>query len=133
MLSDDPAIRAVNVSLNPGTEPGEAYLDVKVDPSRRIDVYGSVATSRSPSVGGLRYSGGAMVRNLFFSGDTFLIDAGETGGLTDGTLTYSTPFLTPSTFLDGWLTREKLAVRRGKVESGPWRQCRVQRRATWAP
>jgi len=100
LLADDPAIRTINAQLGPGTQPGEANLTLTVAPQPRLDVYTTVANSRSPSVGGIRYSGGATLRNTLFSDDLLSIDGGETSGLTDGTIAYSTPFITPSTILD---------------------------------
>ena len=100
LLADDPAIHAVDAKLSPGGEPGEANLVLTVSPQPRFDVYATVANSRSPSVGGIRYSGGATRRNAIFSGDLLSIEGGETSGLADGTVAYSTPFFTPSTFVD---------------------------------
>jgi hemolysin activation/secretion protein len=100
LLADDPAIHAVDAKLTPGSEPGEANLALTVSPQPRFDVYATVANSRSPSVGGIRYSGDATLRNAIFSGDLLSIDGGETNGLADGTVAYSTPFFTPSTFVD---------------------------------
>ena len=100
LLTDDPAIRTITAQLIPGDAPGEARLSLAVEPKPRVDVYAMAATSRSPSIGGIRYSGGAIVRNVAFSGDVLSIDGGETDGLADGSVRYSTPFLGPSTTLD---------------------------------
>ncbi len=99
-LSDDDALRTVNADLRPGDQPGEARLSLTVAPQPRLDVYTMVASSRTPSIGGIRYSGGASIRNLLFSGDVVTIDGGETSGLADGSLDYSTPLFRPSTRLD---------------------------------
>jgi hemolysin activation/secretion protein len=99
LLSDDPGLRAVNADLAPGAEPGEAHLTVTVGPAPRVDVYAMAASSRSPSIGGTRYSGGAIIRNALLSGDLLTIDGGETDGLADGFVDYATPFLWPSASL----------------------------------
>ncbi len=100
LLADDPAIQTINARLSPGDQPGEAHLSLTVAPQPRLDVYAAVANSRSPSVGGIRYSGGATLRNALFSGDQLSLEGGETSGLSDGAIAYATPFLTPATTLD---------------------------------
>jgi len=100
LLADDPAIRTINARVSPGGQPGVANLTVTVAPQPRLDVYATVANSRSPSVGGIRYGGGATFRNAVFSGDLLSLDGGETSGLADAVVAYSTPFFSPSTFVD---------------------------------
>jgi hemolysin activation/secretion protein len=100
LLAEDPAIRTINARIDPGEQAGQARLTLTVMPQPRLDVYATVANSRSPSVGGIRYSGGATLRNALFSGDLVTIDVGETQGLADGVVTYSTPVLDPATTFD---------------------------------
>ena len=66
-LSDDDALRTVNAAVEPGNQPGEAHFSLTVAPQPRLDVYAMVASSRTPSIGGIRYSGGAVLRNVLFS------------------------------------------------------------------
>ncbi len=98
-LSDHPGLRTVNAQLTPGDRPGEARVLMTVQPQDRMDMWSTVASSRSPSIGGIRYSGGASIRNLAFSGDMLSVEGGETDGLADGTIDYSTPFLRPGATL----------------------------------
>ena len=100
LLSDDEALRSVNADLRPGVRPGEAHLSLIVAPQPRLDVYAMVASSRTPSIGGIRYSGGTAIRNLLFSGDVLGVEGGETRGLADGTVDYSTPLFWPSARLE---------------------------------
>lgn len=99
LLAQDPAIRTVNADLRPGQAPGEAVLRVTVQPHPRFDAYGSVANSRSPSIGGERYSAGGSIRNLAIAGDRASGEYGRTGGHEDFSLGYETPFLSPQTTL----------------------------------
>jgi hemolysin activation/secretion protein len=100
LLAEDSALRTVNASLQPGSAPGEAQLDLTVDPQPRYDVYLSVANSRSPSVGGERASIGGSMRNVVFDGDQFSAEYGVTEGLSDAIVSYQTPFLSPRNIFD---------------------------------
>ena len=91
LLADDPAIRTINADLRPGTRAGEASLIVTVDPQPRVDLYTGFSTSRSPSVGGNRVSGGGYVRSALRPGDLLSAEVGSTSGLTDVAASYSVP------------------------------------------
>lgn len=95
VLADDPAIRMVDANLVPGARPGEAGLTLMVDPQPQIDLYASVANSRSPSVGGERIAGGGSFRNALVPGDVVGGEYGSTSGLTDVVGYYSAPLLGP--------------------------------------
>jgi hemolysin activation/secretion protein len=110
LLAEDPAIRTVNAQLLPGAGPGAATLSMAVDPQPRLDVYASVANNRSPVVGGTRAAVGGSLRNALLSGDVLAAEGGVTEGLLDGTITYSTPFLTPGTRLNFRVSSDSAAV-----------------------
>lgn len=95
LLADDPAIRTINADLRPGSQPGEATLQLLVDPQDRFDFYITGGNSRSPSVGGERIAGGASLRNLASGGDLLSVEAGRTKGLDDYTASYATPLFDP--------------------------------------
>ena len=98
-LAQDPAVRTVGADLVPGAQPGEANLEIVVDPAPRYDLYATVANSRSPSIGGERYAVGGSVRNLARAGDLATAEVGVTGGRADESLGYDAPLFGPSTFV----------------------------------
>ncbi|MDB5451888.1 MAG: ShlB/FhaC/HecB family hemolysin secretion/activation protein [Caulobacteraceae bacterium] len=110
LLAQDPAIRTINADLRPGQTPGEAVLQVTVDPQARFDMYGSVANSRSPSIGGERYAVGGSIRNLGVAGALLSGEYGRTAGRDDVSLGYETPFLSPRTTLSVRGGRDAAAV-----------------------
>lgn len=79
LLTEDPAIQTVNASLRPGARPGEASLDLIVDPAPRFSAYAAVANNRSPTIGGTRWSLGGAMRNALAAGDLFSAEAGLVG------------------------------------------------------
>jgi hemolysin activation/secretion protein len=90
-------VRTVGADLVPGSAPGEANLDVVIDPAPRYDLYAAAANSRSPSIGGERYSVGGSIRNLALAGDLATAEVGVTGGRADESLGYDAPLFGPST------------------------------------
>ncbi len=92
-LAADEAIATVKADLQPGTQPGEARLSLLVDPAPRFAVQASIANSRSPAVGGLRFGTGIAMRNTLFAGDRVGVDAGLTAGRPDGLVDYAAPFI----------------------------------------
>lgn len=96
VLAADDAIATVKADLQPGSEPGVARLNLLVDPAARFAVQASIANSRSPAVGGLRFGTGLAVRNAWFTGDRIAFDAGLTAGRPDAQVDYSAPFLHPA-------------------------------------
>lgn len=99
LLAEDPNIRTVNADLRPGSDPGEAQLILTIEPENAFDLYVSTANSRSPSIGGERYSLGASMRNALTSGDFLSVEGGLTGGLPDLVAGYQVPVGGPNTFL----------------------------------
>ncbi|OYY89917.1 MAG: hypothetical protein B7Y45_10170 [Sphingomonas sp. 28-66-16] len=100
LLSENPAIATVRADLRPGARPGEATLALTVDPAPRIDLYASVANSRSPAVGAQRGAIGGSIRNLITAGDLASAEAGITAGQPDASASYQTPiFGTRTNFL----------------------------------
>lgn len=104
-LAADEAIATVKADLQPGTKPGEARLSLLVNPAPRFAVQASIANSRSPAVGGIRFGTGLAVRNALIPGDRIAIDGGLTAGRPDILADYTAPFLHPAITLDlrsGW-------------------------------
>jgi hemolysin activation/secretion protein len=99
LLAADPAIRTVDASLQPGSRPGEAMLDLVVAPECALDLYTLVANDRSPAVGGLRGAIGASKRSALIAGDILAGEASYSDGLTDGFVSYSGPVFGPQTRL----------------------------------
>ncbi|HEY3951681.1 ShlB/FhaC/HecB family hemolysin secretion/activation protein [Phenylobacterium sp.] len=109
-LAQDPAVRTVSADLVPGAAPGEANLEVVVDPAPRYDLYATVANSRSPSIGGERYALGGSVRNLAVPGDLATGEVGVTGGRADESLGYDAPLFSPSTVVTLRASHDDAAV-----------------------
>jgi len=99
-LAADDALATVQADLQPGARPGEARLNLVVDPAPRFALQASVANSRSPAVGGLRFGTGIAVRNAWFAGDRIAFDAGLTAGRPDAQVDYSAPFIHPALRLE---------------------------------
>lgn len=100
-LAADPAIRTVNASVEPTADVGVARLHpLRVAAPPRSDLYVSLVNSRSPSVGGERAAIGGSIRNIAFSGSTLSAEYGVTEGLSDATLSFSTPTITPRLSFD---------------------------------
>jgi hemolysin activation/secretion protein len=100
ILAADDAIATVKADLQPGTAPGEARLSLLVDPAPRFAVQASIANSRSPAVGGLRFGTGISMRNALVAGDRIALDAGLTAGRPDILGDYAAPFIHPAMTLD---------------------------------
>lgn len=99
-LAADDAIATIKADLQPGTRPGEARLALLVDPAPRFAVQASIANSRSPAVGGLRFGTGIAVRNALMPGDRIAFDAGLTAGRPDVLADYAAPFIHPAMTLE---------------------------------
>lgn len=110
LLAQDPAIRAINADLRPGNAPGQATLQVTVEPQERLNIYASAANSRSPSIGGERYAVGGSFRNLAIAGDLVSGEYGRTAGRDDFTLGYEAPFLSRRTTVAARGGRNEAAV-----------------------
>lgn len=100
ILAADDAIATVKADLQPGTAPGEARLSLLVDPAPRFAVQASIANSRSPAVGGLRFGTGISMRNALVAGDRIALDAGLTAGRPDVLGDYAAPFIQPALTLN---------------------------------
>jgi hemolysin activation/secretion protein len=84
ILRQNPNLARVNAELRPGTEPGEAYLDVQVAETNPLQLGVQVSNRRSPSVGAEQVEILASHRNLTGNGDVLAIRYGvNTGGFED--------------------------------------------------
>lgn len=109
-LAQDPAVRTVGADLAPGAAPGEANLEVLIDPAPRFDAYVTVANSRSPSIGGERYAVGGSVRNVAVAGDALTAEVGVTGGRADESFGYDLPLWDPATSVSLRASHDDAAV-----------------------
>lgn len=91
LLAEDPAIASVSADLQPGVRPGEARLAMVVRPADRFDFYTGFANSRSPAIGGERFSAGGSIRNALAPGDLLSAEGGLTSGEPDANFGYSVP------------------------------------------
>ncbi|MDM7955898.1 ShlB/FhaC/HecB family hemolysin secretion/activation protein [Blastomonas sp.] len=122
-LAADDAIATVKADLQPGTQPGEARLSLLVDPAPRFAVQASIANSRSPAVGGLRFGTGFSVRNALMPGDRIALDAGLTAGRPDILADYAAPFIDPAMTLD-----LRAGYNRAAVVDAPLRNLNIRAR-----
>ena len=99
LLAEDERVRTVSAALQAGEAPGQARLNLIIDPVQRFEFYSGAANDRSPSVGGERGFVGGLARNMLLSGDTLSAEVGFTEAAKDGQLSYSTPILSPATSL----------------------------------
>lgn len=96
-LAESSAISTVNANLRPGARPGEAQLQLIVDPAPRFDLYLTAANNRSPAIGGERLAIGGSVRNLLTAGDIFSAEGGLTSDRPDVLASYIVPTIDPAT------------------------------------
>src|SRR3954466_4461146 len=73
VLRQNPNLTRVNAELRPGTEPGEAYLDVQLAESNPFQLGLQISNRRSPSVGAEQVEILASDRNLTGNGDVLAV------------------------------------------------------------
>jgi hemolysin activation/secretion protein len=84
ILRQNPNLARVNAELRPGTEPGEAYLDMQVAETNPWQLGVQISNRRSPSVGAEQVEILASNRNLTGNGDVLSVRYGlNTGGFRD--------------------------------------------------
>lgn len=99
LLQQSDLIRRLNAELSPGVRPGEAHLNVAIDPEQPwvFSIVG--ANNRSPSVGAERTEILGAYRNVSGWGDTLSVRYGFTSGADDVGVFYSLPVTARDTTL----------------------------------
>lgn len=99
ILLQDPFLRRLNLSIEPGLAPGEARLTGEVTEARPYSLTAQIANSQSPTVGEVRGQVQGVVGNLLGVGDILALQYGRSSGLDDGAVSYSVPLAPDDTRL----------------------------------
>ena len=91
ILLQDPGLRRLNLSIQPGLAPGEARVVGDVLEASRYSLNLQVANSQSPTVGEVRGQIQGAVGNLLGVGDLLALQYGRSQGINDGAVSYSLP------------------------------------------
>ena len=86
-----PDFDRIKVELQPGSEPGEASLDVQIKEGKRFGLVAEIANDQSPGIGETQARIGAKVRSLAGRTDELSITAGINEGLLQGRIRYEIP------------------------------------------
>lgn len=114
ILRQNPNLTRINAELRPGTEPGEASLDVQIAESNPVQFGLQISNRRSPSVGAEQVEALASHRNLTGNGDVLALRYGvNTGGFDnwqwagadDFSIDYTVPITPADTTLSLSFTR----------------------------
>ena len=97
ILLQDPFLRRLNLSIEPGLVPGEARLSGEVTEASPYSLTAQVANNQSPTVGGVRGQLQGVVGNLLGVGDSLALQYGRGQGLDDGAVSYSLPISSDDT------------------------------------
>ena len=97
ILLQDPGLRRLNLSIQPGLAPGEARLVGDVLEASPYSLAFQVANGQSPSVGEVRGQVQATVGNLLGVGDLLALQYGRSQGINDGAASYSLPIASDDT------------------------------------
>ena len=99
ILLQDPLLRRLNLSIQPGLRPGEARVVGDVLEASPYSLNLQVANSQSPTVGEVRGQIQGTVGNVLGVGDLLLLQYGRSGGINDGAVGYSLPIAADDTRL----------------------------------
>ena len=91
ILLQDPGLRRLNLSIQPGLAPGEARVVGDALEASRYSLSVQVANSQSPTVGEVRGQIQGTVGNLLGVGDLLALQYGRSQGINDGAVSYSLP------------------------------------------
>ena len=97
ILLQDPALRRLNLSIQPGLAPGEARLAGDVTEASRTTLTTQIANSQSPTVGEVRGQLQGTIVNLLGVGDLLALQYGRSQGINDGAVSYSLPVASDDT------------------------------------
>jgi len=99
ILLQNPFLRRLNLSIQPGLVPGEARLTGEVTEAPPYSLTAQIANNQSPTVGGVRGQLQGVVGNLLGVGDVLALQYGRSQGLDDGFVSYSLPISSDDTRL----------------------------------
>ncbi|KJR41676.1 polypeptide-transport-associated domain-containing protein [Candidatus Magnetoovum chiemensis] len=93
LLQQNPLVKRVNASLNPGIKQGESTLEVEVDENKAFKYWLTVSNDYSPTIGGYGASANIAHNNLTGHADILNVKIGATNefGLVDYNASYDLP------------------------------------------
>ncbi len=97
ILLQDPYLRRLNLSIQPGLAPGEARLVGDVTEALPYSLGFQVANNQSPTVGEVRGQVQGAISNLLGVGDLLAAQYGRSQGINDGAISYSLPVASDDT------------------------------------
>lgn len=97
ILLQDPFLRRLNLSIQPGLSPGEARLVSDVTEAIPYSLGFQVANNQSATVGEMRGQVQGAVSNLLGVGDLLAVQYGRSQGINDGAVSYSLPVASDDT------------------------------------
>ena len=110
LLQQNLLIEQINAQLQPGFQPGESVLRVKIEEHTPYQVIVGVDNERSPAVGGEQARVTAIHRNLTGRGDSASAQLSSTGALTDLTAFYFLPLNARGTTFESFLSTTRSKV-----------------------
>lgn len=97
LLLQDPLLRRLNLSIQPGLAPGEARVAGDVTEASPYSLSVGIANSQSPTVGEVRGVLQGAIGNLLGVGDLLALQYGRSEGINDGAVSYSLPVASDDT------------------------------------
>ena len=97
LLLQDPLLRRLNLSVQPGLAPGEARVVGDVTEASPYSLSVGIANSQSPTVGEVRGVLQGAIGNLLGVGDLLALQYGRSEGINDGAVSYSLPIASDDT------------------------------------
>ncbi|MBE9124715.1 ShlB/FhaC/HecB family hemolysin secretion/activation protein, partial [Coleofasciculus sp. LEGE 07081] len=91
LLQLNPLIETINAELLPGSQPGQALLEVDITETQPFDIQVSLDNNRSPSVGSFRRNLTLSHGNLFGLGDNLTATYRNTDGSNEVDIGYTLP------------------------------------------
>lgn len=99
VLLQNPGVERINADLEPALEPGSALLTATVTEAKPWTLAASVANDSPPSIGSLRGQIAGTYRNFLHSNDVLALSYARTGGVNDGSASWSVPLSAEDTTL----------------------------------
>ena len=110
LLLENPLIRRMDGSIQPGAESGEAILHLDVEREKPYCLYISMDNHRPPSTGAERAMLSGWVGNLTGQGDMLDFSIGVTEGAEEGSVGFSIPLNARDTTLSLYYSRNENAI-----------------------
>jgi len=112
LLILDPSVRRVDARLGPGSEPGQARLEVEVEEERPVGADLTFSNNQSTSIGSNHVGVGLTLRNIVGRTERLRMFAGASEGLGEAVVDYALP-LTPNlltAYVRGELSRSEIVT-----------------------